>query len=109
MAQEELRKRLPSVPRKISEIAPEDIRVQILATVVDSKESIIVIDDGTAKINVSFPQPQKTGPGNLVRVFGRVIPVENGFELSGEILQDMGRLDLELARKVEEIEKRLGV
>ena len=37
----------------------------------------------------------------MVRVFGRVIPVENGFEMQGEIVQDMSQLDIELHRKVE--------
>ncbi len=43
-------------------------------------------------------------PKQLVRVFGRVIPVESGFELQGEIMQDMSDLDLDLYKKTKKLE-----
>ena len=96
-------RRMPSVERKVSEIKPEDVRISIIGTVIDMKENKMVVDDGTGKIEVVFDDPVKTELNKMVRVFGRVIPIEEGFELQGEILQDMSQLDLELRKKIEDI------
>ena len=95
-------KRLPAVDRRISGIKPEDIRIRVTGTVVDKQEDRIAVDDGTGKINIVFDMPFKAEMDQMIRVFGRVIPVEGGFELQGEIIQDMTELDIELYRKVRE-------
>jgi hypothetical protein len=98
-------RRMPSTKRKVSEIKAEDIRVSILGTVIDRQGEKVVIDDGTGKIDAVFDKEVKAEPNQLVRVFGRVIPMENGFELQGEILQDMSKLDMKLYNKVMEAVK----
>ena len=92
--------RMPAKERKISEITPEDTRVSIVGTIVDSKESILAVDDGTGKIHVSFEEPPSVKAGQLVRSFGRVMPLEGGVELQGEACQDFSNADLELWKKV---------
>lgn len=104
---EDSRRRLPSIRRSIACITPEDIRVQLLGTVVDSQGTVLVLDDGQAKINITFAQPVKAAVGSLVRVYGRAVPTDSGFEVSGEILQDMAGLDLQLAKKVLELEQNI--
>lgn len=99
-------KRMPAVERAVSDITPQDIRVRVTGTVLDKQGDRIVLDDGTGKINVNFSQPVETEPQKLVRVFGKVISVESGFELEGEIIQDMSGLDLGLWKKVREKESQ---
>jgi hypothetical protein len=98
-------RRSPSIGRRISEIGRNDIRVRLLGTIIDRKENVLVIDDGTGKIKVSFAEPVDSEANHLVRVFGRVIPVEEGFEIQGEVAQDMKDLDLGLYKKVNELER----
>ncbi|NIO23306.1 MAG: replication protein RepA [Candidatus Aenigmarchaeota archaeon] len=98
-------RRLPSIGRRVSEIGKGDVRVRLLGTVIDRKDNVIVIDDGTGKINVTFEEPVNFDANRLVRVFGRAIPMEEGFEIQGEVIQDMKDLDLDLYRKVNELEK----
>ncbi len=98
----EFQRRFPSLERKISDVQPEDIRVSLLGTIVDKKEETIILDDGTGKIAARFEGPVKLPPNCLVRVMGRVVPIEGGFELQGEIIQDMSGLNMELHRKVRE-------
>lgn len=88
--------------RAIAGIKPEDIRVSVIGTVLDRNEegTWLVLDDGTGKVAVSSEAPVQAGVNQLVRVFGRTIPLEHGVELQGEIIQDMGKLDLELFRRV---------
>ena len=98
-------RRLPAFEKKVSDIGKDDVRVRLLGTVIDKKDNVIVLDDGTGKINVVFSENAETETNKRVRVFGRVIPSEDGLEIQGEILQDMEGVDLELYRKVSELEK----
>lgn len=96
-------KRLPSPERKIGGIRQNDVRVRVTGTVVDSGQGMIALDDGTGKINISLESAEGIEAGSVVRVFGKVIPMEGGFELQGEVLQDMSGLDMALAKRAGEI------
>ena len=98
-------RRLPAFEKDISEIGKNDVRVRLMGMVIDNKDNIVVLDDGTGKINVVFAENVQTENNKRVRVFGRVMPSEEGFEVQGEILQEMEGLDMELYRKVRELEK----
>lgn len=76
--------RMPAREKTIGEIGADDVRISIVGTVVDSSGSVLAVDDGSGKINASFEEPPGAGPGQMVRVTGRVMPVEGGFELQGE-------------------------
>jgi hypothetical protein len=98
------RRRLPSVFRRVVGIRPGDIRVSVIGTVIDKADDGIVLDDGTGKIDITMAEPFEAEVKGLVRVFGRVIPTEGGFQLQGEIVQDMSGLDLELLKGIEKLE-----
>ena len=102
---QDFQKRMPSVDRRVADIAQDDIRVAVIGTVIDSQDTRLVVDDGSGKVTVSFEEPAKTGMGKLVRVMGRVIPMENGVEIQGDFLQDMTGLDMELKKKVDGLVK----
>jgi hypothetical protein len=93
-------KRLPAMHKQITDInAEKDIRVRILGRVIDKQDGMIVIDDGSGTAEV-IGENLTAGVDDTVRVFARVIPLEDGFELRAEILQDMNALDLNLFRKI---------
>jgi hypothetical protein len=96
-------RRMPSLLRNVSEIGSGDMRVSLIGTVIDKQDNLAVIDDGTGQIKVSFEKSPETPLNGLVRVFGRVLPMENGFELQGEIIQDMKGLDVGLLKRVNSI------
>ena len=96
-------RRLPAVERKIGEIGKNDVRVSVLGTIVDKKDNVVVIDDGTGKIQVTFDDTVSCEIKQLVRIFGRVIPIENGVELQGELCQDMSKVDLDMYKKVKDM------
>ena len=100
---QDFQKRMPSVDRTVSGIKPEDIRVAIIGTVIDSQENRMVIDDGTGKVTVSFEAPVQTETSKLVRVLGRVMPMDSGVEIQGDVLQSMDGLDMVLKKKIDEI------
>lgn len=98
-------RRQAAFEKKISEISKDDVRVRLLGLVIDKKGSTIVLDDGTGSINVMFAEPVETEANKRVRVFGKVMPAEKGFEIQGEILQDMSKVDFDLYKKVEKFER----
>jgi hypothetical protein len=92
--------RIPAKEKTISSIAADDGRVSVVGTVVDSNGGIVVMDDGSGKVEVSFDEPMDASSGQFVRTIGRVIPSEGGFQLQGEVLQDFSGADIEMWRKV---------
>jgi len=92
--------RMPARERKVAEIKPEDTRVSIVGTVVGFNGGTLAIDDGSGNVNVTFEEPPSVKDGQLVRVFGRTMPIEGGVEIQGEACQDFTGADTELYRKV---------
>jgi len=98
-------RRMAAFEKNISDIGKDDMRVRLVGLVIDRKDRVVVIDDGTGKINVVFADPVQAEANKRVRVIGRVMPSEEGFEIQGEIIQDMGSVDFGLYKKVRELEK----
>lgn len=94
---------MPAKERKISDIGGDDTRVSIIGTVVGLNDNMMAVDDGTGKIDVSFEERPRAKTGQLVRVFGRIIALEGGYELQGEVCQDFANADLGLWRRVSEL------
>ena len=91
--------KLSAVPKKIAEINPEkDVRIRILGRVVDKQDGVIVIDDGSSTAQIVTDGSCETD--DFVCVFARVLPLEDGYELRGEIVQMKNDLDMGLYKKV---------
>jgi len=107
MPEERLRRRLPSIEKMIIDIRPEtDVRVKLIGTVIDASETSLILDDGTGKIEISFDEPIFTNPNQLVKVIARIMPLIDGFECKGEVLQTLEDFDLNLYRKARDIIRR---
>ncbi|MBI2970910.1 MAG: hypothetical protein HYY37_00660 [Candidatus Aenigmarchaeota archaeon] len=91
-------RRLPAVPKNIADIREGDVRVRILGRVLDRTDGVLVLDDGTGKAEIVADTDVRHN--ELVRVFARVLPLENGYELRAELVQPMHALDIELHQKV---------
>jgi len=99
-----IRRRLPAIDKKIAEIQPEsDVRVRLTGTVIDSSMNSVVLDDGSSKIEVYFEEQPKVRNGQLVRIIARILPLIDGFECKGEVMQSLEGFNLELYKKVREI------
>lgn len=99
----EKKKRNVAYEKKISELKKEDVRVKIVATVVEKDQSnfTILVDDGESNLRVLLDEENfnKVEIGEVIRIIGLVIPPldEKGvIELKGEIVQDFSKLDHEL-------------
>jgi hypothetical protein len=94
-------RRHPALARKIAEINPEsDIRVRLLGRVADKSDSSFIIEDDSGRAEIIADDIDLIfNKDDLVRVFARVLPLEDGFELRAEIIQDMSNLNMDLYKK----------
>ena len=96
-------KRSPSVYRSVKDIDPEkDSRVRLLGKVVNKKDDLLFLDDGTGTAEIVMMNDFDVAIGETVRIFCRVLPLEDGYELRGEVIQKMDSLDVELYKKAVE-------
>ena len=100
---EEFAPRKPFVEKTISEISSSDSRVRVIGTVLDNQGNTVVIDDGSGQMEVKFEE-NKNAKG-MVRVFGRVIPSDGGFEIQGDFIQDMSGMDHSMLENIRDLEK----
>lgn len=109
MAQESfIRRRVPAIERKISDIQPEmDVRVRLTGTVIDTSPGSLLLDDGTGKIEILFDEPFHAIEGNMVKIIARILPLIDGFECRGECLQHLNGFDLKLYKKAKEVIKNI--
>ena len=94
-------RRLPGLYKLIKDISKEDVRVRVVGRVVDKKDNIIVIDDGTGSVTVRVSDAADLE--GVIRVIGRVMATEDGIELEGEVVQSAEGLDIEAYRNAYKI------
>lgn len=98
------RKRLVAIEKRIADLHPDsDVRVRLIGTVIDSGPNSIVLDDGSGKIEIYFDEQPNVVNGQLIRVIARILPLIDGYECRGEIIQNLDNFDLELYKKAKEI------
>jgi len=99
-----IKRRLPSIEKSISEIHPDsDVRIRLIGTIIDIGPNSIVLDDGSGKIEVYFEEIPKVRQGQLVRVITRILPLIDGYECKGEILQSLDGFNLKLYKKARDL------
>lgn len=102
----ENQRRAPARPKNIEEIDPrDDIRVRVIGTVLSKEEDSISLDDGTGTVEV-FLEDEKMEDleeNQRIRIFGRVLPTPDSFEIQGEIVQDFSNIDPELYSRIKKV------
>ncbi len=104
----EIRRRLPAVEKPVSEISQNDIRVRVLGRVIDKTNSVIVVDDGSGKLEIQYDQEPGIAVGEAVKIVTRVFPLIDGYECKAECFQKLDGLDLGLYKKARSIVAGLG-
>lgn len=97
---EDFQRRMPCRDRLIADIGPDDVRVRVVGLIIDKVGDSLIVDDSSGKITVMLDAPTDRQINEQVRILGRVMPVDNGYELHGELVQDMKALDTPLYRNV---------
>ena len=90
----------------------KDDRIKVLGTIVnlDYENSSFDIDDSSGRTTVIVKNSELMKGlklGQFVRVFGRVVPYEGGFEIIADLIQDMNNLNKEILKEYLELKKSL--
>jgi len=101
----------PFVYKEIANIDPNvDFRVNIIGKIIEKREDMIIVDDGTGNIivNLSSDTVMPKLEGNeMVRVFGIVLPTQP-LQMQAEIIQDFSDLNLEILKTWKKIYNDFG-
>ncbi len=105
----------------VKDLVPSDVKVAVSGMVIGRWERGIMVDDGTGCVNVELEtgpfvetkastensegfQPASDMPdGKFVKVFGYLTFLNEGFELKGNLIQDLSSADRELYEKVKKL------
>ncbi|NOX71074.1 MAG: hypothetical protein GXO64_00020 [Candidatus Micrarchaeota archaeon] len=102
-------RRLPFREKSIDSITQDDIKVRFVGMVIEKKGDTLIVDDGTGQMKVVVENAEDIDINSKIRIFGRVIPTDDGAEISGEIVQDFSEADMNVYRRLVSEEKSLGV
>lgn len=91
-------KRLPALNRNVIEIKEDDIRVRVLGKIIDKSENMLILDDGTGKLDLITENVSNINVGDTAFAFVRVMNF--GKEFHAELIQNMNKLDLDLYKNV---------
>jgi len=93
--------------KNIVEISDEDFLIWVEGIIITLSKNKLVLDDGTASIEVLANEPDMEGlkEKDFVRVLGRVFPTPEGFEIHADIIKKINFSDLELYKEVIELWK----
>ncbi|MBS3108460.1 hypothetical protein J4409_01170 [Candidatus Woesearchaeota archaeon] len=83
----------------IKDVNENDKKVAISGVIISKEENSVVIDDGSSKIAIFFDQ-MNVPDAKYVRVFGRVIPYQEGLQVQADIIQDLSNINYELYKKM---------
>ncbi len=99
--------------KKVVEIDPsQDYKVKVVGIVIDKRQDTIMIDDGTGKIKIFVDSPvllEKVDVNQFIAVFGSTLPLENGFDVRADVIQDLTGLDINIYKKVDDLYTKLGL
>ena len=91
--------------RLIKDVDGTEKKVAISGVIISKEEHSIVIDDGSAKMPVFFDQIE-VPDARYVRVFGIVIPYEEGLQVQADIIQDLSSMNYDTYKKMINIMKQ---
>ena len=93
-------RRKPYVEKFVKDINANDFKIAVSGVIVNKTENSFLLDDGTGQVRVASANV----PGHeYLRVFGKIMPMEDGFEIQAEIIQDLSKINKGLHKKVKSL------
>ena len=89
----------------VKDLSFSDFKVVVFGTIMGKQEKGFLLGDGTGEVYANTSNLEGdagVGDNDFVRVFGRLMPFNEGFELQAEIIQNMKDVDRVALNKVRE-------
>nr|MDO8080640.1 OB-fold nucleic acid binding domain-containing protein [Candidatus Freyarchaeota archaeon] len=102
----------PAIEKQIKDITSSEASfIKLLGVVLEKKQNVALIDDGTGKARIVALDDEiisKIKVGDKIRVFGTVLPREEGeIQINASIIQNMNKLNIKLRSQVEKLKKSI--
>lgn len=94
-------------PVELEDVEPQkDVNIRVIGTVVTKDENSFVLDDSSAAKEVFADESvieNKIDEGSTVRVFGRVLPTPDDYEIEAEVVQNLSEVDVQKFKKIKKV------
>ncbi len=92
---------------RVEDISGTEAWVGLIGTVINRNvsDSSFLIDDGTGQITATVSKMPELG--TLVRIVGRIFMAEGKPRVDGVIVQDFSSFDVDVYRRIKELEDRV--
>ena len=90
----------PFKEKLIKNLKKDDFKVALSGFVVSKKDGAFILDDSTGEVIVISPEAIKE---DYVKVFGIVIPHDDGFQIQADIVKPYNNSDKDILKKVKEL------
>lgn len=85
----------------IKDLSKNDVKIAVSGFIVSKNEGKLVIDDNTGSIAAEVET--NLGVNDFVKIFGVLLPYEEGFEIQGHFAQDLSGTDVDRYIKVKSL------
>ena len=80
-----------------------DFKVAVSGTVVNVRDGGFLLGDGSGEVYINTSETDgKCGEKDAVKVMGRIMPYENGFEIQADIIRNITGVDMGVLKRIKE-------
>ena len=91
------------IEKQINKLSVNDGMVCLAGIPIIVNDSLLIIDDGTANINVFLPDSFIEKQSKFIRAFGKVLEIDGKLALQADFIQDLTGIDIALYKKVKQL------
>jgi len=89
----------------VKDLTFSDFKVAVSGNVMSLREGGFLLGDGSGEVYITIAEMEKN-PGcrekDVVRVMGRIVPYDEGFEIQAEIVQNLNGIDMGALKRIKE-------
>ncbi len=98
-------RRTPYKEKHVKDLSVADFKVSISGAVAGLRDDGFLLGDGSGEVFINTSRMENVGvykDNEIVKVFGRLMPYESGFEIQAEIIQALAGVDMAAMKKIKD-------
>lgn len=98
-------RRTPYKEKHVKDLSVADFKVSISGAVAGLRDDGFLLGDGSGEVFVNISRMENIDvykENEIVKVFGRLMPYESGFEIQAEIIQVLAGIDMVAMKKIKD-------
>jgi hypothetical protein len=98
-------RRTPYKEKHVKDLSVADFKVTITGAVAGLREDGFLLGDGSGEVFINTSRMETIDvykENEIVKVFGRLMPYESGFEIQAEIIQALAGVDMAALKTIKD-------